>query len=218
MPTEAKDMAVGPLPPHRLFSNWLPATDHSALLDWTLGQETEFEPTTVVRGGAEVVDPASRKSSRLPRFGPLKDMFVAHARERAPEIFQACGTRPFEVGWVEVEIAAHNDGAHFHPHTDIPIGSLRDPLQGNRNYDRVVSAVYYFHSEPKGFSGGELRLHRFGGGGGEGEFVDIAPEQNSLLVFPSWARHEVLRVSCPSGEFRDSRFAVNCWLHRQRED
>jgi SM-20-related protein len=218
VPTEAKESVVGPLPPHKLFRDWLPAADHAALLDWTLRQEAEFEPTTIVRGDIEVVDPESRKSSRLPRFGPLKEAFVEHVRSRADEIFQACGTRPFDVGRVEVEIAAHNDGAHFHPHTDIPIGTLRQPLEGNRSYDRVVSAVYYFHQEPKGFSGGELRLHRFGGSGGKGEFVDIAPEQNSLVVFPSWARHEVLRVSCPSGRFSDSRFAVNCWLHRKRAD
>lgn len=216
MTTGAKSQMVGPLPPHRSFKGWLPADDHAALLEWTLGQEHGFEPTTVIRAGAEVIDPASRKSSRLPRFGPLKEMFVGHVMDRASEIFAGAGTRPFEVGRVEVEIAAHNDGAHFYAHTDIPIGGHREGLEGNEGYDRVVSAVYYFHGEPKGFSGGELRLHRFGGSGAEGEFVDVAPDQNSLVVFPSWARHEVLLVSCPSGRFADSRFAVNCWLHRKR--
>jgi len=38
-----------------------------------------------------------------------------------------------------------------------------------------------------------------------------------LVAFPSWLRHEVLPVHVPSGAWRDSRFAINCWLHRARQ-
>ena len=44
--------------------------------------------------------------------------------------------------------------------------------------------------------------------------LDVAPEKDSLLIFPSWALHEVMPVVCPSGEFADSRFSVNCWVWR----
>ena len=44
--------------------------------------------------------------------------------------------------------------------------------------------------------------------------VAIEPIDNSLLVFPSWAQHGVEQVNCPSGEFDDYRYAVNCWYCR----
>ena len=96
----------------------------------------------------------------------------------------------------------------------IPIGPDRTPLGGDPSgtQDRLLSAVYYFHREPKGFSGGQLRLHRFGSNGEPGDYVDIEPERNSLVVFPSWTTHEVRTVHCPTGQFADYRFAVNCWL------
>jgi Rps23 Pro-64 3,4-dihydroxylase Tpa1-like proline 4-hydroxylase len=61
-----------------------------------------------------------------------------------------------------------------------------------------------------------LRLHRIGSRAGEEGGADIAPEPNSLVLFPSWAPHEVLLVRCPSGRFEDSRFAINCWIYRAR--
>jgi Rps23 Pro-64 3,4-dihydroxylase Tpa1-like proline 4-hydroxylase len=65
------------------------------------------------------------------------------------------------------------------------------------------------------FSGGELRIHRLGAKPGDFGH-DIEPRQGRLVVFPSWWPHEVLKVRCPSGNFADSRFSVNCWIHRQR--
>jgi SM-20-related protein len=40
--------------------------------------------------------------------------------------------------------------------------------------------------------------------------LDLAPENDSLVIFPSWAPHEVMPVVFPSGGFADSRFSVNC--------
>jgi Rps23 Pro-64 3,4-dihydroxylase Tpa1-like proline 4-hydroxylase len=77
----------------------------------------------------------------------------------------------------------------------------------------VLSGVYYFHRRPRAFTGGELRLYAIGD---PDRFVDIEPTHNTLLVFPSWAPHEVRPVSCPTGQFMDSRFAINCWLHARR--
>jgi hypothetical protein len=38
------------------------------------------------------------------------------------------------------------------------------------------------------------------------DFIDIQPEQNALLAFPSWAAHEVLPITCPSvNGYRDPR-------------
>lgn len=183
------------------------------LLDWMLASKSRFAPSTISNG---TVAPERRKSERLCDLGPTKGWFGDAMLATAPDFFARTGTAPFEIEFLELEIAAHGDGAHFATHTDIPIGWGRAPLGGDKSgtQDRLLSAVYYFHRSPKRFSEGQLRLHRFGSNNEPGDFVDIEPEHNSLLVFPSWVTHEVRTVRCPSERFEDYRFAVNCWLCR----
>jgi SM-20-related protein len=71
-----------------------------------------------------------------------------------------------------------------------------------------MTMVYYLHRQPRIFTGGRLRLFDLGGE----QSIWIEPMHDSLLVFPSSARHEVETISCPGGAFADSRFAVNIWL------
>ncbi len=200
-----------PLPPFHVYRDFLDEGQEAALLEWGLANEGRYSPTALTGG---VVDPGRRKSELLLDMGPAKAWFEDKVRGLAPNLFAAVGVAPFEIEYLELEIVAHGDGAHFATHTDIPIGWGREPVGGDKSgkQDRLLSAVYYFHREPKGFSGGELRLHRFGGGSGGGDYVDVEPVRNSLVVFPSWAEHEVRTVHCPSGRFEDYRFAVNIWL------
>jgi len=67
---------------------------------------------------------------------------------------------------------------------------------------------------PKAFSGGVLRLHSLAASGHQGTFVDIPPDYDTLVFFPSMFPHEVLPVKSPSGKFMDSRFAINCWIYQ----
>lgn len=104
-----------------------------------------------------------------------------------------------------MELAAHGDGDFYRRHIDT---FIRGEVTGT---DRVLTAVYYFHARPKAFTGGELRLHSFRSPDDGGSWVDIEPAHDSLLLFPAWAPHEVRPVSCPGGDFAQSRFAINCW-------
>ena len=206
---------LGPLPPHRLLTDFLRSRDHRRLLDWTLAARDRLRPSKLVGG---VVDEELRVSSILRDLGEMRPLLEAAIADRLDEIFAGAGMRPFTPDVVETELAAHGDGAHFAPHVDVAYGADRGLVGGDGTgaHDRIVSCVYYFHVEPKGFAGGELRLHRFGSraSGEDGSYVDIAPLQNALLVFPSMALHEVRRVSVPSRRFEDGRFAVNIWLSR----
>jgi hypothetical protein len=201
----------GPFPPCHQYRDFLAEAEREALIDYTLANRERFRPARLT---GDVLDPNRRIAEKLGDLGPLRTVFERRLAEHRDDIFRRTGTKPFEVENVELEIAAHGDGAFFTHHSDIPFGRGRKPLggDGTGKQDRLVSAVYYFHTEPKGFSGGTLRIYRFGDGDAEGDFLEFEPEQNSLLVFPSWARHEVRRVSCPDCSFDQYRFAVNAWL------
>jgi Rps23 Pro-64 3,4-dihydroxylase Tpa1-like proline 4-hydroxylase len=136
-----------------------------------------------------------------------------------PELMTMTGTGGPPATSLELEIAAHPDGAFYSPHIDIPVGQARQPIGANTGEDRVLSAVYYFYGEPKRFLGGQLRLYPFGLTPRADEprpanHIELEPLRNSLVAFPSWVPHEVRPISVPSGRFEDYRFAVNCWYCR----
>lgn len=199
--------------PHRVCPNFLTAVQHTALLDWALANRARFEPAglKLAGSGRGLIDPKLRQSLSLRDLGAMGPVMRDRIEALVPTLIRDLRLTPFTVGELELELVAHNDGAHFTFHADTFIGADR----GARG-DRMLSCIYYFHREPKGFSGGELRLHRFGESADDHGFATIEPCQNSLIVFPSWAPHEVSAVSCASRDFADSRFAVNCWVYRAR--
>jgi Rps23 Pro-64 3,4-dihydroxylase Tpa1-like proline 4-hydroxylase len=205
--------AKGPLPPYALLRDFLSAEQHAGLLEWALASEPLLEASTI--GVDRLVNPASRRSRSLTissAHQPWRDMLRQRVAEREAELFSGAGLKPFPVAQVELELVVYLDGAHFEAHQDTH-------RQGNAGAsDRGLTGVYYFYAEPKGFTGGNLRLIRFGcNTASPGDFVEIEPEQNALLVFPSWAMHEVAQVRCATNGLRDARMAINCWLHRARK-
>lgn len=205
------DMPRAPMPPHFVYRSLLEKADHRALLEWALRSEHLLRPSTLVEGK---VREAIRQSRSLPLtglHGPWRELLTAAIERLMPDLFAGAGLKPFPVSSIEFELVAYGDGALFQPHQD----TIRS--DGERRSDRLLTAIYYFFAEPRAFTGGALRLHRFGTvGDAPGDHVDIEPEQNSLLVFPAWATHEVTPVRSPGGDYRGSRFAINCWLHRAR--
>ncbi len=194
--------------PHLKIHNFLPADAHAALFQWTLANEARFTASGV--GAEGKVDHAVRRSQTLSDLGPSHTVVEDAVRNGYREWVQALRSSMFEVGDVELQLAAHNDGAHFQRHVDTQVHAP------SGTSIRALSAVYYFFREPKAFFGGALRLFPFGAGQHEQTCEAVEPEQNTLVVFPAWAMHEVATVRCPSQQFADSRFAVNCWLHMQR--
>ena len=209
--------AVRIMTPYLVQRDFLSGVERAALLAWALGNEARFVPAGV---GGVGVNAAVRRSVSLRDLGPMAAVLKARLKDRAAGFVETLQTAPFAVSHVELELVAHNDGAFYSRHKDTSTG---DDQSGHAH--RVLSGVYYFHREPKAFSGGCLRLHAIralegdttgdDGAPGVGD-VDVAPDQNTLVVFPSWAPHEVMPISCPSGAFADSRFAVNGWLHLRR--
>ena len=204
------------LPPFGLVHEFLGSETVERLLAYAQSNEPLFRDSTVGYGEGREVDKTRRCSSAL-RESVLRENgeFAARVEARLtqlmPAILERLGNTPFVPHKFEIEMVAHGDGALFTKHIDLSTGDR------HLESDRVISCVYYFHAVPKAFSGGVLRLHSLGASDQAGTFVDIEPLLNTLVYFPSWFPYEVLPVSCPSGRFTDSRFAINCWIHRARQ-
>ena len=196
------------MPPYLVLRDFLEDGSVAGLLDFTLANEAAFDPTWL--GGEEKgrFDPTIRFSTGTRDLGPYRRPLKEKLRALVPGLVARLRVTPVDEPKFELQLVAHNDGAFYKRHIDTRTVT-------DRAHIRVLSGVYYFHAKPKAFEGGALRLYALG----DPEyrtFIDIEPEHNTMLVFPSWAPHEVMPVSCPSGLFADSRFAINCWMHRKR--
>lgn len=180
--------------------------DLAELLAFTAAQEADFKPTGVggLADGTSGMNTSYRSSLRLPSpiFKPWRDRIKASVAPLLPGILTDLGMRAFDIARYEIELVRHNDGDFYKRHIDTQTG----PTATAR---RAISLVYYFHAEPKAFEGGALRLYALNR---NDVFLDVEPRQNRLVAFASWVPHEVMPISCPSGRFIDSRFAINCWV------
>ena len=189
--------------PHVVRRGFLEPAEHDALLDWAIGQEDAFAASRLGGGG---VDAGVRNSLSLPGavLAQWEPVLVERMRAALPGLCENLGMLAFAAGRVELQMVAYRDGGFYRRHRDI---AYREDRPGVR----ALSGVYYLHGEPRGYSGGALRLHAIGEG--SAAFADVEPQANALVAFPAWAPHEVLPVSCPSGAFADARFAINFWVH-----
>jgi len=194
------------MPPHRVLPGFLEEATVAALLDYAERRQAAFAPTHVGLFEHRQVDPDYRRSMSARDLGPFRPLFQARVMDRAAELMASLRLSAARTTRLGLELVAHGDGDFYRRHTDIRTAADDIDI-------RVLSGVYYFHREPKAFDGGALRLYAIGD---DAAFVDVPPTHNSLLIFPSWAPHEVRPVRCPSGAFMDSRFSINCWVYAAR--
>jgi SM-20-related protein len=197
----------------RTLPNLLGRAPADALLAYALDNEARFTDTTV--GETNTVDRRLRHSRVLTDLGAHRDLVERRVADFIPSLIADLGLTPFTPTGYEIELVAHEDGAFYRRHIDLFSGP---GAKGQTAADRLISVVCYLNREPKGFSGGELRLFpqadpsRFA----LEKPIDVVPEHGTAVAFSSWLPHEVRPVSCPSGKFRDARFAINCWILRHR--
>jgi Rps23 Pro-64 3,4-dihydroxylase Tpa1-like proline 4-hydroxylase len=182
------------------------------LLEYVVSQEESFRPATVVVGPAgtsAAVNEPIRRAKTLDDLGPHRKRFEEKLREVLSHVLTRLKITPFPLGQVELQVTASSDGDYFRMHRD-----------GGNDSTRELSFVYYFHREPRRFSGGELRL--FDAKLIDGKYVPtdqsqtLSPRQDVIVFFPSHDEHEVLPVRVPTKAFADGRFTVNGWIHRAK--
>lgn len=198
------------IPPHRRVARFFGEAVVERLLAHVAAREGDFETT---RLSEQRVDRSIRASRLLRDFGDLRAEVEARFRGLLEEAVRDLALPPIRLDSLELELVQHGDGAFYREHIDTATDRPGSATA------RVLAAVHYFHRQPQGFSGGALRLHAMAPGpDGRRAFADIAPDRDLLLLFPAWAPHEVRPVSCPSGAFLDSRFAINCWYRHRWEN
>ncbi len=197
-------------PPYSLRPYFLGEGMVKHLLEYAETHKPEFAANTI--GVTEKINKSISISLSLKKIGNFKNDIKSQISNVLPNVFRELGSTPFEPMAFEMLISAYGDGAFYTRHVDSYVGAVSEPS------DRTITMVYYFHTLPKAFSGGILRLHSLAASGRDGSFVDVEPVSDSAVFFPSWFPHEVLPVSCPGGGFMDSRFAITCMIHKQRKN
>jgi len=198
--------------PHVVLRQVLGPETVAGLLEHVGAREAAFRPAVVRNriSGKRRVDHDRRSSVSITDLGPFAQPFLsAIDRLVIPALSKLQIVEP-AVTPRELEINAYGDGGRFAAHIDTNEQAHRV---------RVISCVYYFARTPRPFIGGELRI--FGlptlsatKPGALDAYVDVSPDTDTLVFFPSWIRHEVRPVHVASGAWLDSRFTLNCWLHR----
>jgi Rps23 Pro-64 3,4-dihydroxylase Tpa1-like proline 4-hydroxylase len=174
------------------------------LMDLTFKAELRFRPSRLSSYRADY-----RESLMTAAPHEVWEMISGKIRAIMPEVMPSLRIRAFAVGNIDCQITANVDGSYFKAHTD---AGHDGPIK------RELTYVYYFNRDPKGFSGGELRIYddalRNGKFAATESFQVVEPRHNSIVFFPAAVMHEVMPVAVPSKQFRDARFTVNGWVER----
>jgi SM-20-related protein len=182
------------------------------LLNFAIASEALFASTTVGKDEGRV-DERTRRSLKQAVSQEHVALIEQAVGDALPRVLNELGIRSFPVASYEIELVGHGDGGFYHRHIDTFTGGNR-----SRSGDRVISCVYYFHSQPKQFSGGELRLYPLPTRiAPVPEPIDVAPEHDKLVAFSSWIPHEVMPTICPTKQFEHYRFSINCWVYQPSE-
>ena len=181
----------------------LSAEEHAQLLAFVRRSEPSFVGTTTSTQRGNY-----RQSSVLYHFAPFEEMLHNKVRQLMPAVCEALKI-PLVNGAIEAQLTSHNDQNFYKVHND---NGSADTAH------RVLTFVYYFHGQPKAFSGGDLRVYDHKVQGGYHYAADtyrtVEPTDNSIVFFASEEMHEVMMVNCESRAFMDSRFTINGWIAR----
>jgi SM-20-related protein len=187
--------------------SFLTEDENRTVLNYALGKQSSFEASTVDTGVS-----GYRQSQVIFRLDDLGVTFEQRIREILPEVLKYFGLPLPSKATFETQLSSHNDGGYFKIHNDN--GSPRTA-------NRLLTYIYYFHRQPSAFTGGKLRLYdskiEARAWVAAETFIELEPENNALLMFPSRLMHEVLPISCRSRAFADGRFTLNGWVRNEEE-
>jgi SM-20-related protein len=193
----------GPIPFVRQ-RDFLSQSDRDAIFDFLKAMLSSFETSRLLQDGKEVLDDSRRKSSTLRNLGTVSGGFDDAIRRLINDL------APSLIGEIiagrarlDLHAQAYGNGDFFGVHRDAEIRADRR---------RIISFVYYISKVPRPFKGGELLLFDDQPDSSifdPEKYSTILPEDNSLILFPSYACHEVRPVVLDSADPTDGRFSIS---------
>lgn len=194
----------------QVVRDFLPEPELQRLVEYVVAAEGEFTQATVSAYGSNsaTVDSRIRSGLTLDDLGEFEGLLADRIRENLEEVLNRLSLPPFPLGRIELQACACGDRDYFRLHRD-----------SDGTDTRELSFAYYLFPEPRGFSGGELRV--FGTDISDGQLIPtdqsrtLVPRRNHAVFFPSRNDHEVLPVRVPSGQFADGRLTITGWVHRR---
>ncbi|MFF7074407.1 2OG-Fe(II) oxygenase [Streptomyces pseudovenezuelae] len=225
--TEAVDTTTAPNAPMGVHAIWQSSTKVCRITDFLPAPAAEGLLERAVSTARDDLLPARVRGNQLDTHTRRS---LTHRGFPAPELLTAIDAVSDQVEKVlgvscagtepSYTLNVHNDGDFYRAHQDV---SSRDAATGVVAARRVLTFVFYVHRTPAPFTGGALRVydssvplnvHHGGLRREDCAYRDYGPDHNSIIFFLPSSLHEVMPVSCPSGEYADSRFAINGWLCR----
>lgn len=189
------------------YRNVLGPEENRRLYDYAIAQEAAYRATGPETNAAAFPDWRRSRVMDGAHAGFARRI-QAEVRQRFPDVLRALGMDPGQqLRAIELQLTSHNDGEHYRIHSD----------NGNAaTASRIGTFVYYFHREPKAFSGGDLLVYGRCGCRDPRQpgapLERIEPENDLLILFDPHRLHEVTDVSCPTKDFADGRFTLNGWI------
>jgi len=189
-----------------ILDDFLPDLEAASLLRYATGLAYETATTLSPESETPVVAAGYRRGLISYPEGEPVEAFVDHARRTVLSLMDANGKVTY-TNEIDLHLIASRHGDYFRPHNDNGHKSLAA---------REFTYVYYMHSQPRRFAGGELRIY-------PGTSVDairtapiatIEPDNNRLVVFPSGLIHEASPVYAPELAQANLRFALSGWVSR----
>jgi hypothetical protein len=171
-----------------------------------------FEPARVGAGRGNIA-PIIREAALVKGTAEIRQWFWPRIERivQRENILARLGIPPFDVAQYELQITRHAHGGFYAMHKD-------SGGENTATAARVLTYVFYFHSLPRLFTGGDLLLFDQNSEGARDsslDFTRLSPQHNSIIFFASDRLHAVTRVACPSPDPHHGRWTVNGWLHRR---
>jgi len=190
--------------PFVIIPDFLQPEEHQRLLDFTLDHERLY-----VKAKTGINAPSYNPALRNNLYGSktpteIKKQFRSLISGVLPDLLRKLRIPPFEVDKISVMLTATLGGQYYRNHID---------KKNSQPPHRVLNCVYYYHKEPKAFSGGDLLMHdtnlkdlQTPGN----RFTRLSPQNNCMAVFPADYYHEISEVVGDPDDFSSARFAVVC--------
>jgi Rps23 Pro-64 3,4-dihydroxylase Tpa1-like proline 4-hydroxylase len=191
------------------LDHFLTDEEHQTLLAFVQAHDVDLIPSEVLNAGGESRPSPTYRSSRvLFDVEEIWPFFAERLTALLPHVRKELGVLWFPLRSIERQLTSSGDGDFFRTHID----SGTESVAG-----RILTYVYYFNTEPRGYTGGALRLYdgiiRDNGFLDRGStYVDLEPRNNSIVFFPSCLHHEVRPVQATGEGIAGRRLTINGWF------